>query len=133
MAPQSMSTGWSPFRNCFVGINFVSNKSGSVFQKVLLRSHFGSIFSVLHSNPCNRIESLLIRKPNVWDHYTPTPNSFSFKITISIYIVAETCLVASQNTQRLSPFTMQGKQAYSKFKAPIETGLQTTWLCVIPY
>ena len=27
----------------------------------------------------------------------------------------------------LSPFTMQGKQVYSKFKVPIETGLQTMY------
>ncbi len=27
--------------------------------------------------------------------------------------------------KKLFPLTMQGKQAYSKFEAPIETGLQT--------
>ncbi len=57
-----------------------------------------------------------------------------------ICIVAKSCLVACQNilffnfgvllhTKNLFPFTMQGDQAYAKFKAPIETGLQTTcWI-----
>ncbi len=30
------------------------------------------------------------------------------------------------HAKKLFPFTMQGEQAYAKFKAPIETGLQTT-------
>ncbi len=59
-----------------------------------------------------------------------------------ICIVAKTCLVACQNiclsgnklffnvgvllhAKKLFPFTMQGEQAYAKFKAPIESGLQT--------
>ncbi len=31
------------------------------------------------------------------------------------------------HAKKLFPFTMQGEQAYSKFKAPIETGLQTNY------
>ncbi len=30
------------------------------------------------------------------------------------------------HAKKLFPFTMQGEQAYAKFKAPIETGLQTS-------
>ncbi len=48
-----------------------------------------------------------------------------------ICIVAKTCLVACKNgvlphAKKLFPFTMQGEQAYTKFKAPIETGLKAT-------
>ena len=34
-------------------------------------------------------------------------------------------MLGSNRTQKSCYFTMQGKQAYSKYKAPIETGLQT--------
>ena len=47
----------------------------------------------------------------MWKRFTP--NSFSFNITISTYTVAVTCLLASQNTPKLSLFAMRGKQAYS--------------------
>ncbi len=44
---------------------------------------------------------------------------------------AETCLVASQNiydTKKLFPLSWHGERAYSKSKAPTETGNQTMYV-----
>ena len=48
--------------------------------------------------------------------------------TTSIVIVAKQTFLnvgVLPHAKKLFPFTMQGQQAYAKFKAPIETGLQT--------